>query len=218
MLRFKEIVFSVVAFVLLSCAGPETQAINTFMNAVKNGDDAARAAVSTADFPGDVGTWEVVELSPETTVPCQLPELREKLREANRDKEFHAQKYGIFLNDNKEIHQQYLAQMEKDPDAELKGRLAEYKEELDKMDQEEKRLAQLVKDINGELEKSRSAAGISLMGATVTDDFEGDVGVIEASVLVDDQPYTFTLRKYNLINTANQSSPRSRWIISDIKQ
>jgi hypothetical protein len=216
--RFKEIVVFVAAVFLFSCGGPETQAIKTFMNAVKSGDDAARAAVSTVDFPGDVGSWELVEISPETTVPCQLPELRKKLSSANQDKEFHAQKYGIFLDDNKQIHQQYLAQMEKNPDAELKGRLAEYKEELDKMDQEEKHLEQLVKDINRDLERSRSAAGISLMGATVTDNYDGDVGVVEASVLVDDKPYTFTLRKYNLVNKANQSRPRSRWIIADIKQ
>jgi hypothetical protein len=75
-----------------------------------------------------------------------------------------------------------------------------------------------MKDINAELNKKKAAAGISLMGATVTDQYDGEVAVIKAAVKVNEEPYTFTLSKYNLINQANQSRPRSRWVITDIQK
>jgi hypothetical protein len=188
------------------------------MNAVQAGDEAARAAVSTVDFPGEVGSWEIVEISPESTGPCQLQELRNKLRAANQDVEFHAQKYGNFLDDNKGVYQQYKARIDKDPDVELRGELAEFKAKLDELDKEEKLLEQALKDATGEMNKRKAAAGISLMGATVTNDFDGDVATMEAVVNVNEKPYTFLLQKYNLVNKANQSTPRSRWIIADIKE
>jgi hypothetical protein len=218
MLRYRELVIFVALACLFSCGGGETQAIKTFMSAVQAGDEAAQAAVSTVDFPGEVGTWEIVEVSPETTVPCQLPELREKLRAANQDVDYHAQKFGNFLADNKDLRERYESQIAKDPDYEFKGELAEYKAQWDELSQEEKRLAQIAKDTANEMDKKKAAAGISLMGATVTDDYDGDVAVKEAVVRVNDELYTFTLSKYNLVNQVNQSRPRSRWIISDIKK
>jgi hypothetical protein len=219
MLRHRELLVFLGVACLLSCGGPDKQAINAFFSAVESGDEKARAAVSSVDFPGAVESWEIVEVVKEvTTVPFALPELREQVRVAQTEVDFQAQKYGIFLDDNKRLHQQYKARLASNPDFEFKGELAEFKEELDALNEEEKRLKSELDESNRRMEAERNAAGISLMGASVTGDFDGEVDVMEYSVRVNDKPYKFTLSKYNLVNKVNQMKPRSRWVITDIQE
>jgi hypothetical protein len=218
MFKHKGIMASLAAACLFSCGGPEQRTIDTFFEAIEIGDEQARAAVSTVDFPGEVGPWEITEVVSESTEPFALPGLRQKAREANTEVDFHAQKMGNFQSDHKPLFQQYQARIKEDPDYEFEGELAEFKEEYDKLLEEEKRLKQDMADVNRQMETERVSAAISLMGSSVSDQFDGDVSVMEVLVRVNDRPYKFILREYNLINQTNQSRPLSRWVITDIQE
>ena len=91
------------------------------------------------------------------------------------------------------------------------------------IEQQDKDLRAVVDEIHRELEREKASAGISLMGSSVTSNLDGDVEHKEVLVNVERpggaaESYRFFLRKYNLFNKANNSKPRSRWIIADIRE
>ena len=45
---------------------------------MQTGDESAVEAVSLVGFSGEVKAWEIVEISPESSEPFLLPELRRK--------------------------------------------------------------------------------------------------------------------------------------------
>lgn len=206
---------------LLSCGGQEEQALSGFFDAVQSGDNTALAAVSVMEMPVDVQSWEIVEIGEESSETFKLPELLRTVRDAKREVDYHAEKMGIFMDDNKAIHGRYEAQIEKDPEAELKGDLAEHQKKWKELLQVEKDLAETHKKANRAVEIERAGAGVSLMGSAVNEHLEGDVAIKQAQVNVntgsEEKVYLFTLKNYNLFNTKNQIQQRSRWIIADIQ-
>lgn len=205
----------------LSCGGQEQKAIDTFLGAVQSGDEAARSAVSRVGFDEAFESWNVVEVGPESTEPFRLPELRRTAQEAKSDLDLQDEKNAYFIRDNRDIYERYQAQLQKDPDYQFKGDLAKFHEEWQERSEEQKRLEAELERVTTEMQRERATAAISLMGGSVTDDFEGEVAVREARVNVvhgegGETPYRFTLRKYNLVNKTTNHSPRSRWIITGI--
>ncbi len=79
-----------------------------------------------------------------------------------------------------------------------------------------------MEEANRALQREKLAAGISLMGATVTDDLDGEVITKEARVNVTtsagEKSYLITLKNYNLVNQQNQANIRSRWIVADVQE
>jgi hypothetical protein len=79
-----------------------------------------------------------------------------------------------------------------------------------------------MEEANRTVQREKLAAGISLMGATVTDELDGDVMTKEAHVNVTtsagDKSYLITLKNYNLVNQQNQANLRSRWIVAGVKE
>jgi hypothetical protein len=207
---------------LLSCGGQEEQALGVFFDAAQSGDNTALAAVSVMEMPVDVQSWEIVEIGEESTEDFKLPELLREMRDAKREVDYHAEKMGIFMDDNKSIHGQYIAQIEKDPEVELEGDLAEYQKKWEELLQVEKGLAADHKQANRAVEIERAGAGVSLMGSAVNEHLEGDVAIKQAQVNVntgsEEKLYIFTLKNYSLFNTKNQIQQRSRWIIADIQE
>jgi hypothetical protein len=211
-----------IVLVLVSCGGPDQQALNTYFKAVRNKDKPAMAAVSAVDFPETVQSWQIIEIGPESVTPSPLKGLRRTLREANMDLKYIAEKDYLFLSDNQHLYRRHKAQIEKNPDAEFKGELAEFHQEFQEIRKKGEEAEQAVEKATREFEREKLAAGISLMGATVTDDLDGEVLTKEARVNVKtpagEKIYLITLKNYNLVNQQNQSKMRSRWIIAEVKE
>jgi hypothetical protein len=207
-----------IVFSFLSCGGPEKGAIDTFLKAVKDKDDAARGAVSSVGFPGEVSSWEVVDMGAEATETFRLPELRRKIRDAKGDLDTHIEKRGYFMRDNVRLYREHEARLKENPEAQFKGELAEFDGEWQKILQEEQELDGKMQEANAEMQRERSTATISLMGGTVTEALEGEVLVREALVNVDETPYKFKIRKYDLVDKTTKNKPRSRWIVTDIQK
>jgi hypothetical protein len=207
-----------IALSLLACGTQEEGAINAYLKAVRDKDDAARGAVSSLSFPGEVSGWEIVEMGAETTETFRLPELRRAVKEAKADYDTHIEKRGYFMRDNARIYKEHKARLEENPDATFKGELAEFDEQWKKSIQEEQELEVKMQEANAAMQRERNTATISIMGGSVTEDFEGEVLVRKAQVNVDGIPYRFTVCKYNIVDKTTNNMPRSRWIITDIQK
>jgi len=65
----RKMSFAVAIVVLASCSGQEQQVLSDFFQAVQGGDEIAAARVSLATFEGEVESWEIVEVGPESVAP-----------------------------------------------------------------------------------------------------------------------------------------------------
>ena len=67
---------------LWGCGSQEQATIDQFFLAAKSNDGGTLAAMSSVSPPGPVESWEMVEISSQSTVPFELPELSLKKDEA----------------------------------------------------------------------------------------------------------------------------------------
>lgn len=222
MLRGKGFLLSIAFVMLVSCGGQDREALNTYFKAVSIGDNAAMAAVSAIEFPEKVQSWQIVTIGPESIEPFPLKDLSRALSEAKIDFQYIAEKDYLFLSDNQHHYRRYKAQLEKDPDAEFTGELAEFDEEYQDIRKKAEEAERVYEKANREFEREKLAAGISLMGGMVTTELDGEVLTKEAEVDVTtpggQKSYRLTLKNYNLTNQQSQSPIRSRWIITGVEE
>ena len=70
----------------VSCSGGEDEVVNAFLAAIQSGNESAAKAVSVVEFPGEVVSWEIVEVGPTSIEPFALPELDDKRSELSRER------------------------------------------------------------------------------------------------------------------------------------
>jgi hypothetical protein len=216
MLRHKAFLLLLIPVFIVSCGGPDQQALNTYFKACRNGDNPAMAAVSAVEFPEKVTSWEVVEIGPESVVPFAFKEMSRTKRLAEMDLKNIAEEDYLYVSDNQHLYKRYQAAIEKDPDVELKDELLEFQQKFNDIRKRGEEADKAVEEANRALNREKSAAGISLMGATVTGELDGDVAVKEARVNVNGKPYRITLKNYNLADKQGNKA-RSRWVITDVQ-
>ena len=221
-MRSLKQLFVGVAFLLVSgCGGQEEQVLNVFFTAIQGGDDNVIQSVSLAKFPGDVESWELVEIGAESRAPFTLPELHEKLTKKRSELRIETEKNSNFAGDNKSLFDEYQKRHAENPEQTFSGELGEFQvaweERMQQMGVVEKELETL----NEEAKALRSAAGLSLNTA-VDEKFAGDVKGKLLQLKVHDgsaeKNYTFKLERYELVDKARNMSPIARWIITDIKE
>lgn len=225
MLRLKELVMSAAAMGLVACSGgEEEQLLNRFFMACRSGDNATIASVSQVGFPAAEGceSWEVLQVSEATSEPFRLPQLREQLADAKKERDIQFEKGKYFLEDNYNEIEKIQLQLDKDPDYEFSGKLGEVQAEWEKIMADRKTLERNVQDLNREMERVTKLAKMSLMIDVPVANMEGTVLTKQVDVDVTSsgemKPYTFTLTKYDLTNPETNVSPQSRWVIVDIEE
>jgi len=217
MLRHKAFLFLLILIFFVSCGGPDQQALDTYFKACRDGDKPAMAAVSSIEFPEKVDSWEVVELGPESVVPFPLKKLMRTKRLAEMDLKNIAEEDYLYVSDNQHLYKRYQAAIEKDPDAELEGDLADFQQKFKDIRKRGEETEKAVEEANRALGREKASTSISLLGATVTDQLDGEVAIKEALVNVNGEPYRLTLKNYHLVEKQSQSKMRSRWIITEVQ-
>ena len=225
MLRLKDLVVSsAVVSLLAACSGGEEKGVlDRFFMACRSGDNATVASVSQVAFPAEgCEAWELIEVSEPMTAPFRIAELRQKVEEAKieRDNQFEKGKY--FLEDNYTDIEKIQLKLDTDPEFKFKGKTGEVQAEWEKIIADRKTLERTVQGFNRDLEKETKLAKMSIMTDVALTKLEGTVITkdIKVTVTSDGQPkpYTFKLVKYDLTNTENNTSPKSRWIITAIDE
>ena len=217
-MRSLWILIAAVALVVASgCTGQEEQVVDMFFSAVQGRDDAAMERVSLAKFPGDVQSWELVEIGPESEAPFTLPELHEKLAKKRSKLRIENEKNANYAGDYRALFDEYKKKRAEDPEATFTGKLGEFQLEWEERMAKQGELEKEVEALNEQAQALRSAAGLSLNTA-VNENFAGDVKEKELRLKVNDKSYTFKLHRYELVDKERNMSPIARWIITDIKE
>jgi hypothetical protein len=214
---------AIVAFLAFaaSCSAPEEQLVNTFLTAVRDGQEDMIRGVSLVDLPDtDIQSWAVIEVGPEATEPYRFAELRKAFFDATRAWESKVDDNDKFVNDNVENTLRYRERIKANPDYEFTGAMAEYQKEWEARDAEAKELEENVREADATLKKERDSIYMSANMA-VRDGFEGNVAIKTVRVNVDGESgsktYALTLRKYNVVDSETGITPMSRWIVTEIE-
>ena len=214
------VIFSFIAFIT-SCTAPEEQLVDAFLTAVRDGHEEMIRGVSVVNLPdADVQSWEIVEVSPETTEPYRLAELRAAFFDATKTWEDNIEENDKFLNDNEENTLRYRDRINADPDYKFtSGAMAEYQEEWERRVEEVRELASIVREADEVLKRERDSTYMSA-NMVARDTFEGDIEVMTVTVNVNgdsgSRTYDLTLRKYNVVDSETWIKPISRWIVAEI--
>ena len=215
----KILALSFIAAFGLSCSGqPGERALTNFANAMQAGDETAAAQVSLAEFPGEVSTWEIVEIGPESSEPFPLLKLLEERTVMAKELEGMVETTTVFLQDNEELYYEYKPRKTKDPETEFTGKLKEFDEGFSALMKEQTDQDQKIRDAGKAIDALKMAAALSTSTPGLGVKFDGDVLEREAKVKFDDKDYTVTLKQYALINTEHNIRPMTRWIITDIRE
>jgi hypothetical protein len=209
---------------LLSCGGSDQQVLNKFFAATRAHDNATVAAVSLIALPDDleVQSWEVVEVRAATNEPFRLPELSRTVEEAKTARDDQFEEFSRFRLANYDDLMKIEERLDRDPEYEFKGGLAEIRAEYEGFREERRKHEYRLRDIQQEIEEEKKPATKSLMSSTEIEKFAGEVLTKDVLLTIEtgsgEKPYLFTLRKYNLTNQDSGFTPPSRWIITNIEE
>ncbi|GMR24224.1 MAG: hypothetical protein BMS9Abin37_2742 [Acidobacteriota bacterium] len=210
---------SSIAALGLSCTGqPGERALTTFGNAVQAGDETTAAQVSLVEFPGEVSTWEIIEIGPESSEPFPLIKLIEERKAMEKELEAMVETTNAFLQENEELFYKYKPRKDKDPETKFTGKLKEFDEEFSALMKEQTDQDDKIRDAGKAIDALKKAAALSTNTPGLSTSYDGDVLERTAKVKFDDKDYSVTLKLYALVNTEHNMTPMTRWIITDIRE
>lgn len=204
------------------CAAPPEEALlSQFFRAIAQEDRVSAGGISMAPFPGGpVESWETVESGPVTAGPYRVPELRaeETAAETARDEQFKA--FYDFRQANRDALEAITARRERDPEANIAGRLGEIAAAWDAHSAERRRVVSYLSEVQMALEEERRRTRRSLLREAPVDYLTGNISEQEVVVRTAEEGaehlYRFSLLRYDLQNQHGAEVP-SRWIIAAIE-
>ena len=219
MLRQTKCAGLLVILLGVSCSGGEDEVVNSFLAAIQRGNESAAKAVSLVEFPGEVVSWEIVEVGPTSIEPFALSELDDKRSELSRERRQISERNAFFVQDNKSAFDEYEAKRKDEPDYKFEGEMAEFQKEWEERRSKKEEGDRAAIDLGKEISHLRSAAGLSV-NVNVNANFVGEVSGTELTLSVNDgsaeKTHTFTLQKFNIVDAERNLSPIGRWVITEI--
>ena len=209
---------------LWGCGSPEQATIDQFFLAAKSNDSATLAAMSAVSPPGPVESWEMVEISSQSTVPFELPELSRQKNEAEKVRDAQLEEGRDYLAYNTEaLDQKIIPKLQEDSSFVFDGELGEIQQAWSILVQDRKVKERAFRDLNRAVEQEIKLAGKSVMRQTAIEPLVGDVAITEVLMMLESpeegrKMYSITLRKYELSLPDSDRAEPSRWIIVDIAE
>jgi hypothetical protein len=217
----RRVALSSTIVLLVSCSGAEQQVVKTFLTAVQGGDETTLSGVSLVKFPGSVTSWEILEVGPESSEPFPLADVRKELVELETKIKFQQERHANFLSDNAEKAAEYKRRIQRNPDYQFSGEMADFKENVDALTEERKELEATLEELRQRISGLQNAAALSL-NTSVNHNFEGEVKGKIVRLKVNDgsqeKIFSLFLRRYELSDKERNLTPMSRWIIADIEE
>ncbi len=223
MMKLRECVVGATLACLWACGSPEQATIDQFFLAARSDDNATLAAMSAVGPPGPVESWQVVEVSSQSTEPFTLPGLLVRLEAAEKERDAALEEGRKYLEDHEDALEQIVPKLQEDAQFKFGGELGEIQEEWSKLVQERKATERAFQDVKRAVDTETRLVTKSVVRQVTIENFDGDVAVTEMLLMLkltdaDEKPYSVTLRKYELSGLQSDQVERSRWIIVDIKE
>ena len=223
MTNHREWVVGAILACLWACGSPEQATIGQFFLAARSNDSATLAAMSAVGPPGPVESWQVVDVSSESTESFTLPELLVRLEAAEKERDAALEEGRVYLADNGKALDRMIRKQKQDSQFKFSGELGEIQEEWSKRVEERKTTEHKFQELERAVDTETRLATRSVIRQVTIENLDGDVAVTEMLLMLklpdaDEKPYTVTLRKYDLSGPQSDRTEASRWIIVDIKE
>lgn len=207
--------------IVIGCAPPEQVAVDTFLTAIRDGQDNVASAMSLASIDElDVESWEIVEIGEESKKRFELAELSKAAGAAREAHEARVAEGDDFLRANEEVAIRYQQKMKEDPEHRYSGgQMQEFQEAWDVELKARDELQKQAHEATEALEREREAVKMSTKVAAKST-YEGDVSTKTLKVNVTGssgvKTHDITLSRYNLRDPETGISPSATWIVTDI--
>jgi len=224
MTKHKQWVVGAILACLWACGGsPEQATIEQFFLAARSDDSATLAAMSTVGPPGTVESYQVVDVSSQSTEPFSLPGLLVELEPAEKLRDAALEEGRDYLEENQVALDEIIRKQKQDPEFKFEGELGKIQEEWATRVEGRKATERDYKEIERAVNRESTLANKSVVRDVKIENMDGDVAVTEMLVMLkledgDEKPYAVTLRKYDLSSPGSDRPERSRWIIVDIQE
>ena len=223
MTNHREWVVGAILACLWACGSPEQATIDQFFLAARSNDSATLAAMSAVSPPGPVESWQVVDVSSESTESFTLPELLVRLEAAEKERDAALEEGRVYLADNEKALDRIIRKQNQDSQFKFSAELGEIQEEWSKRVEERKTTEREFRELERAVDTETRLATRSVIRQVTIENLDGDVAVTEMLLMLkfpdaDEKPYTVTLRKYDLSGPQSDRTEASRWIIVDIKE
>ncbi|HSF18350.1 MAG TPA: hypothetical protein VLK65_22655 [Vicinamibacteria bacterium] len=207
---------------LWACGSPEQATIDQFFRAAQSNDQSTLAAMAAVGPPGEIESWKVVEVSSQTSQPFALPELLERFKVAETERDAILAKRKKYFEDNQDALEQIIPKQQNDPNYKFRGKLGEVQEEWLRLLDERNEKETTFQELKRTVDRESSLANKSVMRQLSVGSLEGNVAVTEMLVSLKPKghgelPYKVTLRKYDLSEPGSGRTEPARWIIADIE-
>lgn len=222
MARWRNLeVLAVVASGLLAiaCAGPDEDLVNRFLSASQRSDNQTVAALSMVAFPEDVTSWEILEVVDLPNEEYLVPRLRQKVEEAEDERDAQFKAFGNFRQENYEDLRRIQNRTLDDPEYRFPGRLGELQVEWDRQRQDYRDVVTRRHEAEIELEREIRQVSKSLQRESRPEHLIGETlkraVVVRVTTATSEKTYRITLSRYELTNQFDAVVP-ARFIITDL--
>jgi hypothetical protein len=203
-----------------ACGHPEKSVVDNYFNAVRAKDNQTLASFATARFERPVQSWQIKNTIDETTEAMPLPQLVEKLKQAEAAQ-------AANTKDARAYNLDHFAEIDQVREAKSKGKPVPAKaapvaarwEEFNQKDRESKKA---VAEAREAVEKEQRNMALSVGTTEGLETMQGEVKtkrlLVDVTIEGQTQPYVMTLKRYEAKREGG-GGPRiqSRWIIQSIQ-
>ena len=223
MTKHREWVMGASLAYLWACGSPEQATLQQFFLAAGSNDNVTVASMSAVSPPGPVESWQVVEVSSQTTESFALPELLVRLEAAEKERDAALEEGREYLADHEEALDEIIGKQKQDSEFKFSGELGEIQEAWANRVEERKATEHEFQELERAIDTETSLATKSVIRQVTIENLDGDVAVTEMLVMLkledaDEKPYTITLRQYNLSGAQSDRAEAARWVIVDIAE
>jgi hypothetical protein len=205
------------AFMLACGGGAEQRVVDQYFNAVKHQDDQTLGRFAAVKFDKKVDSWKVKETLENTKGSAPLPELIQKMKDAEKAVADNKKAAQTYVNDHYADYDKVKALQNKG--AAIPPKLKPLADELDKYNQKDRELRKALADAKEAVDRERRHAILSLGERDDVDKLSGEVLTRKVRVAVTSggqtQDYIMTLRKYDVKGDAG-APPVSRWMVQSL--
>lgn len=221
-MKHKEWVIGAALACLWACGSPEQATVEQFLRASQSNDSPTVAAMSAVSAPENVESWEVVEISSQSTEPFPLPGLIAELKSAEKERDANLEEGREYMAEHQEEIDQITMKLQDDPDYEYSGNMGEIQAEWDELLEGRRATERAYQEIKREVDDETKLATKSVVRQANLAELDGDVSVTEMVLMLkvqgaEPKPYTVRLRKYDL-SSGDGPAETSRWVIVDIEE
>lgn len=208
---------------LWACGSPEQATVEQFFRASQSDDSATVAAMSAVAAPDNVESWELVEISSQSTEPFALPDLLAKLKTAEEERTATLEEGREYMAEYQDVIDEVTLKLQEDPEFMFSGENGEIQATWMELLEGRKATERAYQEIKRAVDDETRLATKSVVREVDLEDLSGEVSITKMVMMLkladaEPKPYTIGLRKYELSESGSDVAETSRWIISDIEE